>query len=271
MVFTTGRVLKELMAFGGMISMVNKSSGQVEGVIPVSQRRSTIPSWSQEAVVLSTDGSRSVDGALQVVLESATVVVSVAKCWVLLESHPGHGRLTTGSAGGLADPPTRVLQIELGTRESGKKGTQCSASSGGCISTFGSCRCLGRLFTYCAIVAVECESISDSVIAYDEFVCGTWEEQKAFGTSFMRGVLDGEKNPRLQAATVVLGKWISMIKWVVADEGEDVQQSVVICSSVVMVMVGSLGSVGSSSDEMKFQQAWWLRVNGVAEMMRVAE
>ncbi|KAJ4953386.1 hypothetical protein NE237_030218 [Protea cynaroides] len=64
MVFMTSRGLKGSMAFGGMISMVNKSSGQVEGVITVSQRRSTIPSWSQEAVVLSTDGSRSADGAL---------------------------------------------------------------------------------------------------------------------------------------------------------------------------------------------------------------
>ncbi|KAJ4960499.1 hypothetical protein NE237_020409 [Protea cynaroides] len=157
MVFMTSRGLKESMAFGGMISMVNKSSGQVEGVIPVSQRRSTIPSWSEEAVVLSTDGSRSADGALQVVLESATVVVSMATCWVLLESHPGHRRSTIGSVGGLADPPTRVLQIEVGTRESGEEGTQCSASSDGCIGTFRSCRCLGRLFTYCAIVAVECE------------------------------------------------------------------------------------------------------------------
>ncbi|KAJ4978053.1 hypothetical protein NE237_008833 [Protea cynaroides] len=86
---------------------------------------------------------------------------------------PGHGRSTTGSAGGLADPPTRVLQIELGTRKSGEEGTQCFA-----------------------VAAVECEWISDSVIAYDVFFCDTWEEQKTFGTSSMRGVLDGEKNPR---------------------------------------------------------------------------
>ncbi|KAJ4962277.1 hypothetical protein NE237_022216 [Protea cynaroides] len=164
MVFTTGMGLKESMVFGGMISMVNKSSGQVEGVILV-------------------------------VLESVIMVMSVATCRVLLESHPGHGRMTTGSAKGLADPLTKVLQIELGIRESGEKGTQCSASSGGCNDTFGSCRFLGRLFTYCAIVAVECEWISDFVIAYDVFVCGTWEEQNAFGTSSMRGVLDGEKNP----------------------------------------------------------------------------